>query len=52
MIAGFGINGFEKTTVGIFLCDELSDEGAAGTLDGEAFRKWLKERICPILGDY
>ena len=52
MIAGFNINGFERSSIGIFLRDESSEEGAAGTVDGETFRNWLRERICPLLGDY
>lgn len=52
MIAGFNINGFVESTVGLYPRDEISEEGAAGTVDGEGFRKWLKERLCPVLGDY
>ena len=52
MIAGFNIDGFMQSTVGIFPRDEISEEGAAGTVDGETFRKWLREKICPKLGDY
>ena len=52
MIAGCSINGFKKTTVGIYSHDESSDEKVAGTVDGETFRNWLSKRICPILGYY
>ena len=52
MIAGFNIDGFMQSTVGIFPRDEISEEGAAGTVDGETFRKWLREKVCPKLGDY
>lgn len=40
MIAGFNINGFVESTVGLYPRDEISDEGttAAGTVDGEGFR--------------
>ena len=42
-----------QSTVGIFPCDEISEEeGAAGTVDGEKIRKWLREKFCPKLGDY
>ena len=52
MIAGFNVDGFVKSSVGIYPRNELSDEGAAGTVDGETFRQWLKVKILPLLGDY
>ena len=52
MIAGFTVNGFIESSVGIFPRDEITNEGAAGTVDSEVFQQWLKERICPFLGDY
>ena len=52
MIAGFNINGFIESTVELYSRDKISEEGAAGTVDGKGFRTWLKERLCPVLGDY
>ena len=52
MITGFNIDGFVRSTVRIYLRDEISDEGAAGTVDGEKFVDWVKNRLCPVLGDY
>ena len=40
MIAGFNINGFLKSSVGIYLRDDISDESAAGMVDKEEFMKW------------
>ena len=52
MIASFNIDGFVKSCVGIYPRNELFDKGAAGTVDGDTFRKWPKEKILPLLGDY
>ena len=52
MIAGFNVNGFVNSTVGLYPRDEISDEGAAGTVDGDGFKQWVKERLCPVLGNY
>ena len=32
--------------------DQLSDEGAAETVEGECLLCWVKENLCPILGSY
>ena len=52
MIAGFNLDGFVDSTIGIFLRDEISDEGAAGTVDGSKFVEWVKRHLVPVLGDY
>ena len=52
MIARFNLDGFVNCTVGLFPRDEISDEGAAGTVDADVFRKWVKDRLCPVLGNY
>ena len=52
MIAGFNLDGFVESTVGIYMRDETSNEGAAGTVDRNAFIDWVRESLCPVLGDY
>ena len=52
MIAAADINGFIPAACHTVLCDELSDEGAAGTVDAEYFLYWVKEYLCPVLGRY
>ena len=32
--------------------DEISEEGAAGTVDGDYFLYWVKEYLIPTLGNY
>ena len=46
------INGFIPAACHTVLRDELSEEGAAGTVDGEYFLYWVKEFLCPMLGNY
>ena len=52
MIAGFNIRGFVDSSIGIFHRDEISEEGAAGTVDREKFVEWVEECLCPTLGRY
>ena len=52
MIAAADINGFIPAACHTVLRDELSDEGAAGTVDAEYFLYWVKEYLCPVLGRY
>ena len=52
MIAAADINGFIPCACHTVLRDELSDEGAAGTVDSEYFIYWVKEYVCPVLGNF
>ena len=46
------INGFIPCACETYLRDEISDEGAAGTVTREIFEDWVENSLCPILGDY
>ena len=46
------INGYIPVACHTVVRDEISDEGAAGTVDGDYFLYWVKEYLCPILGSY
>ena len=52
LLAAADVNGFIPAACHTVRRDELSDEGAAGTVDGEYFLYWVKEYLCPILGSY
>ena len=52
LIAAADINGFIPSACHTVQRDELSEEGAAGTIDCEYFLHWVKEYICPVLGNY
>ena len=52
LIAPADINGFIPCACHTVLRDEVSDEGAAGTVDGEYFLHWVKNYLCPVLGSY
>ena len=54
MIAGFNVNGFVEPTVNLYPRNKemISDEGAAGTVDGDKFVEWVREFLCPVLGRY
>ena len=52
MIAGFNVHGFVDATIGIYPRDEISNEGAAGTVDRDGFIEWVNDSLCPVLGDY
>ena len=52
MIAAMNINGFIGSTIKLIMRDEISDEGAAGTVNGEGFQEWVREYLLPVLGSY
>ena len=52
LIAAADINGFIPAACHTVLRDEISEEGAAGTVDGEYFKYWVKYYLCPMLGSY
>ena len=52
MIIGCDINGFIPETCKLIHRDEISDEGAAGTVDGEAFKEWVREFLIPNVGNF
>ena len=39
LIVGFNIDRFVESTAGLYLQNELSDEGAAGTVDSNTFQQ-------------
>ena len=52
MIDVADVNGFIPSACKTFLRDEISEEGAAGTVTRDVFEEWVKECLCPILDDY
>ena len=52
LMAAADVNGFIPSACHTVMRDELSEEGAAGTVDGEYFLYWVQEYLCPMLGDY
>jgi len=52
LIAAADINGFIESACDTVLRDEISDEGAAGTVDREYFVNWVRTKLCPVLGRY
>jgi len=52
LIAAADINGFIPAACHTVVRDETSDEGAAGTVDSDYFLKWVKDYLCPVLGQY
>ena len=52
LLAAADVNGFISSACHTVLRDEISDEGAAGTVDGDYFFYWIKEYSCPVLGNY
>ena len=46
------MNGFIPAACHNVVRNKISDEGAAGTVDGEYFLYWVKEHICPVLESY
>ena len=52
LIAAADINGFIVSACHTVLRDTISEEGAAGTVDGDYFLYWVKNYLCPVLGNY
>ena len=52
MIGVADVNGFIESACGIYKRDEISDEGAAGTVTRDIFEDWVEKMLCPVLGDY
>uniref|UniRef100_A0A7S3V5Z9 Tc1-like transposase DDE domain-containing protein n=1 Tax=Chaetoceros debilis TaxID=122233 RepID=A0A7S3V5Z9_9STRA len=52
MIASLDINGFVPSTIECVLRDEISAEGAAGTVNAGYFEIWVEHFLCPVLGNY
>jgi transposase len=50
--AAADITGFITSACHRVRRDVISDEGAAGTVDAEYFLYWVKEYLCPVLGNY
>ena len=46
------INGFIVSACHTVMRDQISEEGAAGTVDQEYFLYWVKNYLCPVLGNY
>jgi len=52
LIAAADINGFIACACETVDRNEISNEGAAGTVDMAYFVGWVKEKLCPTLGSY
>ena len=52
MIAALDINGFVIPTIDCVMRDEISSEGAAGTVNACYFEDWVEHFLCPTLGNY
>ena len=52
MMAAADINGFIPFCCHLVDRNELSAEGAAGTVDGQYFLWWVENFLCPMLGNY
>ena len=52
LIAAADINGFIPAACETVMRDEISDEGAAGTVDSDYFVYWVEHFLCPVLGNY
>ena len=52
LIAAADINGFIPAACETVIRDEISDEGAAGTVDSDYFVYWVEHFLCPVLGNY
>ena len=46
------VNGFIESACQTYIRDEISDEGAAGTVTREIFEEWVEHKLCKVLGDY
>jgi len=52
MLAALNMDGFVQSSIEIVRRDEVSDEGAAGTVDKEHFESWVRDYLCTNLGQY
>ena len=52
LIAAADINGFIEPACLTVDRDEISQEGAAGTVNREFYTMWVKEYLCPVLGNF
>ena len=52
LIAAADINGFIESACVTVDRDEISAEGAAGTVNKAFFTHWVKEYLCPSLGNF
>ena len=52
LIAAMDIDGFIPSTLEIVRRDEISDEGAAGTVDSTHFEQWIENHLLPTLGRF
>ena len=52
LIAAMDIDGFIPSTLEIVRRDEISDEGAAGTIDSTHFESWVENYLVPKLGRF
>ena len=52
LIAAADVGGFIPAACHTVLRDEISEEGAAGTVDAEYFQYWIENYLCPVLGRY
>ena len=52
LIAAMDAQGFIPSTLDIVHRDEISDEGAAGTVDATYFEEWVEKCLGPVLGRY
>ena len=52
MIASLDIDGFVPSTIEcVVQRNEISAEGAAGTVNAGYFETWVEHFLCPVLGD-
>ena len=52
LIAAADIHGFMTSACHTVLRDEISEEGAAETVDSDYFLYWVNEYLVPVLGRY
>ena len=52
MITAMNIDGLVDETVNLYLRDEISEEGAAGTVDGKTFLNWVNTHLVKVLGNH
>lgn len=52
LIAAADVNEFIPVECHTVSSDEISGEGAAGTVDEDYFLYWVKEYLCPVLESY